>query len=178
MLNCVNSLYCVVSHHFHKLSSNHRMKVTFVIFEEFLERVIAYFKNKDGLTIGTKVLIFKFWINVITPLFLSLQLLRDTFIFKIVPMLNPDGVIVGNYRCSLTGRDLNRNYKTVLKDSFPSVWYCKNMIRKWVAFTASTKQCRQTLLYIHSFICQLKKHFASFIKRPTCIHDIQGIFVY
>lgn len=60
------------------------------------------------------------------------QLLRDTFIFKIVPMLNPDGVIVGNYRCSLAGRDLNRNYKTVLKDSYPSVWHTKNMIRKSV----------------------------------------------
>jgi len=34
--------------------------------------------------------------------------LRDQFVFKIVPMLNPDGVIVGNYRCSLTGLDLNR----------------------------------------------------------------------
>ena len=34
--------------------------------------------------------------------------LRDKFVFKIVPMLNPDGVIVGNYRCSLTGVDLNR----------------------------------------------------------------------
>ena len=40
-------------------------------------------------------------------------------------MLNPDGVIVGNYRCSLAGRDLNRNYKSVLKDSFPSVWHTK-----------------------------------------------------
>ncbi|KAK3103578.1 hypothetical protein FSP39_020320 [Pinctada imbricata] len=58
------------------------------------------------------------------------KLLRDTFIFKIVPMLNPDGVIVGNYRCSLAGRDLNRNYKTVLKDAYPSVWHTKNMIRK------------------------------------------------
>ena len=47
------------------------------------------------------------------------------FIFKIIPMLNPDGVIVGNYRCSLAGRDLNRNYKSVLKDSFPSVWHTK-----------------------------------------------------
>jgi murein tripeptide amidase MpaA len=34
--------------------------------------------------------------------------LRDHFVFKIVPMLNPDGVIVGNYRCSLSGLDLNR----------------------------------------------------------------------
>jgi hypothetical protein len=29
--------------------------------------------------------------------------LRKHFVFKIVPMLNPDGVVVGNYRCSLLG---------------------------------------------------------------------------
>lgn len=34
--------------------------------------------------------------------------LRKKFLFKIVPMLNPDGVIYGNYRCSLLGVDLNR----------------------------------------------------------------------
>jgi murein tripeptide amidase MpaA len=34
--------------------------------------------------------------------------LRDNFVFKIIPMLNPDGVIVGNYRCSLSAMDLNR----------------------------------------------------------------------
>ncbi len=45
-------------------------------------------------------------------------------------MINPDGVIIGNYRCSLTGRDLNRNYKTVLKEAFPSVFHTREMIRK------------------------------------------------
>ncbi|KAK0424500.1 hypothetical protein QR680_008696 [Steinernema hermaphroditum] len=34
--------------------------------------------------------------------------LRSDFVFKIVPMLNPDGVINGNHRLSLAGRDLNR----------------------------------------------------------------------
>ncbi|XP_010795772.1 cytosolic carboxypeptidase 2 isoform X2 [Notothenia coriiceps] len=58
------------------------------------------------------------------------QLLRDTFVFKVVPMLNPDGVIVGNYRCSLAGRDLNRNYKTLLRDSFPCVWHTLNMVER------------------------------------------------
>ncbi len=36
--------------------------------------------------------------------------LRDNFVFKVIPMLNPDGVIQGNYRCSLAGCDLNRKY--------------------------------------------------------------------
>lgn len=40
--------------------------------------------------------------------------LREKFVFKIVPILNPDGVIVGNYRCSLAGGDLNRQVLSVI----------------------------------------------------------------
>ncbi|KAM9529890.1 cytosolic carboxypeptidase 6-like isoform 3-T3 [Salvelinus alpinus] len=43
-------------------------------------------------------------------------ILRDHVIFKIVPMLNPDGVYLGNYRCSLMGFDLNRHWQE------PSPW--------------------------------------------------------
>jgi len=41
--------------------------------------------------------------------------LRENYIFKIIPMLNPDGVIQGNNRCSLSGNDLNRKYMTATK---------------------------------------------------------------
>jgi murein tripeptide amidase MpaA len=37
--------------------------------------------------------------------------LRRIFVFKIVPMINVDGVMCGNYRCSLSGIDLNRVWK-------------------------------------------------------------------
>ncbi|XP_051979139.1 cytosolic carboxypeptidase 2-like isoform X2 [Xyrauchen texanus] len=57
-------------------------------------------------------------------------LLREIFVFKVIPMLNPDGVVVGNYRCSLAGRDLNRNYRTLLRDSFPCIWYTRNMVKR------------------------------------------------
>jgi murein tripeptide amidase MpaA len=36
--------------------------------------------------------------------------LRRRVVFKIVPMSNPDGVIAGNYRTSLSGNDLNRKF--------------------------------------------------------------------
>ena len=40
----------------------------------------------------------------------SAKFLRDSVLFKIIPMLNPDGVVVGNSRVALAGNDLNRKY--------------------------------------------------------------------
>ncbi|XP_050752923.1 cytosolic carboxypeptidase 2 [Gymnogyps californianus] len=58
------------------------------------------------------------------------RLLRRLFIFKVVPMLNPDGVVVGNSRCSLAGRDPNRAYGTALRGSFPGVWHLRAMVER------------------------------------------------
>ena len=58
------------------------------------------------------------------------QELREKFVFKLVPMLNPDGVIVGNYRCSLAGRDLNRNYRHPRRDNFPTIYALKAMVEE------------------------------------------------
>lgn len=38
-----------------------------------------------------------------------MELLKD-YIFKIVPMVNIDGVIYGNSRCDITGSDINRKW--------------------------------------------------------------------
>ena len=61
------------------------------------------------------------------------QLLREHCVFKIVPMLNPDGVIHGNYRCSLSGCDLNRRWKTPSSLLHPTIFHtkrlCHNLVR-------------------------------------------------
>ena len=57
------------------------------------------------------------------------KMLREKFIFKIIPMLNPDGVINGNYRCSLSGQDLNRRWKTPSKLLHPVNSAVKKLIR-------------------------------------------------
>ncbi|KAL5105792.1 hypothetical protein TcWFU_005037 [Taenia crassiceps] len=54
--------------------------------------------------------------------------LRRHYVFKLVPMLNADGVIVGNYRCSLVGRDVNRTYTIYGSDRIPEVHYTRKLV--------------------------------------------------
>ncbi|CAF2473660.1 unnamed protein product [Rotaria sp. Silwood2] len=57
------------------------------------------------------------------------QKLRSQLVFKIIPMLNPDGVIIGNYRCSLTGKDMNRNFRHPRKQTFPTIYHMKQLMQ-------------------------------------------------
>ncbi|NXF93711.1 CBPC4 carboxypeptidase, partial [Eubucco bourcierii] len=56
------------------------------------------------------------------------DLLRKCFIFKIIPMLNPDGVINGNHRCSLSGDDLNRQWLAPNSQLHPTVYHAKGLL--------------------------------------------------
>ena len=56
--------------------------------------------------------------------------LRKNFIFKIVPMLNPDGVIRGNFRMNILGKDLNRMWDEPTEESCPTIFNTVKMIKK------------------------------------------------
>ncbi|XP_050730928.1 cytosolic carboxypeptidase 1-like isoform X2 [Eriocheir sinensis] len=54
--------------------------------------------------------------------------LLDKFIFKIVPMLNPEGVIHGNHRCGLTDEDLNRRWREPNPTLHPTIYHAKALL--------------------------------------------------
>ncbi|CAF1154808.1 unnamed protein product [Adineta steineri] len=60
--------------------------------------------------------------------FLHGQLLRDLFIFKLVPILNPDGVQRGHYRTDQFGVNLNRTYHDLDFEKHPSIYAAKSLI--------------------------------------------------
>ena len=57
--------------------------------------------------------------------------LRDNFIFKIIPMINVDGVISGNTRTSFSGCDLNRRWINPNEFLHPEIFYTKNLIHNF-----------------------------------------------
>lgn len=73
--------------------------------------------------------------------------LRDLFVFKVVPMLNPEGALVGNSRASLTGADLNRRWDQPNEVLHPQIFYLKNLIKLLISSN------REILLF-----CDLHSH--------------------
>ena len=103
--------------------------------------------------------------------------LRDRFVFKIVPMLNPDGVIIGNTRCNLAGRDLNRQYKNVIKEAFPPVYQTKMMVKKMMEEGSIGMYCdfhaHSRKFNIFMYGCENRRHSDKFLKEqifPLMLH--------
>lgn len=56
--------------------------------------------------------------------------LRRQFVWLVVPMMNPDGVICGNSRCNLAGLDLNRCWDNPSESSCPTVFHAKALLHR------------------------------------------------
>ena len=55
--------------------------------------------------------------------------LRSTYNIYMVPMVNPDGVVHGNYRCNLNGVDLNRIWNCPHRELHDSVYHIRELIK-------------------------------------------------
>ena len=73
--------------------------------------------------------------------------------FKVVPMLNPDGVINGNYRCSLAACDLNRKWAKPSKALHPTVYYTKKLCQ-----TLTETENKEFFLYLDFHGHSVKKN--------------------
>lgn len=54
--------------------------------------------------------------------------LRKKVLFKIVPMLNPDGVVIGNHRTGVSGKDFNRDFSSPNIKISPEVYAIKKLV--------------------------------------------------
>lgn len=57
-------------------------------------------------------------------------MLEANVCFKIVPMLNKDGVFMGNYRTGIVGDDFNRKFYSGRKEFFPEIHALKKLVHK------------------------------------------------
>ncbi len=56
------------------------------------------------------------------------RILRERFVFKIIPILNPDGVYRGYYRHDTKNQNLNRYYLEPTSEDQPTIWATKKTI--------------------------------------------------
>ncbi|GIY96738.1 hypothetical protein CEXT_450121 [Caerostris extrusa] len=64
--------------------------------------------------------------------------LRNLFVFKLIPMLNPDGVCNGHYRADIQGLNLNRIYMVADFQHHPSIYAARTLLLHYHTFYSGT----------------------------------------
>ena len=76
--------------------------------------------------------VFQGIFNFLTSNIYEAKFLRKFYTFIIVPTLNPDGVVCGNYRGSVAGVDLNRQWISPDSDIHPEIYNMKGLMKTMV----------------------------------------------
>lgn len=95
---------------------------------EYKKYIVAVARVHPAETVGSWVM--EGFLRFIASKHPEAANLRNKFIFKIVPMLNPDGVIIGNSRTSMSGNDLNRTYINPSPERHPEISALKKMVEE------------------------------------------------
>ncbi|XP_061172292.1 cytosolic carboxypeptidase 1-like [Saccostrea echinata] len=102
------------------------------------------------------------------------QLLRETYIFKIVPMLNPDGVINGCHRCSTAAEDLNRRWDNPCPKLHPTIYHAKGLLQYMqmigkvpMVFCDYHGHSRRKNIFIYG-CCPTLSYIQNDTKNPAC----------
>lgn len=85
------------------------------------------------------------------------SLLRDQFVFKIIPMQNPDGVYHGHYRTDLNGVNLNRTYLNCKPEAQPTIYATRTLLLYYHWEYANVHMNEPTVEILQKFNEQLEK---------------------
>ena len=118
--------------------------------------VIMIARQHPGETVGSYVI--KGCIDFLLGDSEEAQKLRELYNFYIFPMMNPDGVLVGNSRTSFAGCDLNRRWSKPNEIIHPEIFYTKSLIHKIAS--------KQNI----SFIIDFHGHFGTYNSLFYCNH--------
>jgi hypothetical protein len=107
-------------------------------------------------------------------------ILRENFVFKLIPMLNPDGVVHGTYRSAPTdrsggsssdnGADLNRKWHIADKNRHPTLYHAK--VRIFLFYQHLETYCTSATRKRCGSICgssrpqSRQRHFYFWLQKP------------
>ena len=125
--NGITSIITTKSNNYSIIKNNYNKNDSSKVLDE-RKAVIIIGRQHPGETVGSYVV--KGCIDFLMGNSEEAKKLREIYVFKIVPMMNPDGVLVGNSRTSFAGCDLNRRWGKPNEIIHPEVYNTKEMILK------------------------------------------------
>ncbi|XP_055322392.1 cytosolic carboxypeptidase-like protein 5 isoform X2 [Sitodiplosis mosellana] len=122
---------------FHNIQNEHEHRFN-ELFPDPHSKRCKLFKNKKIIFISSRVhpgeTPASFILNGFLKMILDRKnryatILRKMYVFKIIPLLNPDGVYNGHYRSDVLGHNLNRVYLAPKKETQPPIFAVRKLIR-------------------------------------------------